>query len=253
MMTMPLDVSRRRHRRERRDRDDARLRLLDRRDLAVRARRGARLDRLVPHEPVAARRDHDRARVRSRGSSGPSRLSRGVTVEPRVRPSPIETVGCRACPDTASASTRRSRRPRRSPISRRSTTSATGIRASRRRRRLDEGELRLGSTFEVVVRVGRRELPLRYEVVRFEQGELIALEATARWFRSYDVITVTAKGDGLGRELRRAARAEEPREARRAAHGTGLQEDRRRRGGGAAAGAGVSAGCSRRARPRTSP
>ncbi len=63
-------------------------------------------------------------------------------------------------------------------------------------RRLDEGDLRHGSTFEVVVRVGRRELPLRYEVVRFEPGAVIALEAHARWFRSYDVITVTAKGTG---------------------------------------------------------
>jgi hypothetical protein len=63
-------------------------------------------------------------------------------------------------------------------------------------KRLDDGEVRLGSAFEVVVRVGKRELPLRYEVVRFEAGELIALEATARWFRSYDVISVTAKGGG---------------------------------------------------------
>jgi hypothetical protein len=63
-------------------------------------------------------------------------------------------------------------------------------------KRVDEGELRLGAAFEVVVRVGKRELPLRYEVVRFEAGELIALEASARWFRSYDVITVTAKGAG---------------------------------------------------------
>ena len=37
-------------------------------------------------------------------------------------------------------------------------------------RRLDEGEVRLGSTFEVIVRAGRRELPLRYEIVRFEPG-----------------------------------------------------------------------------------
>jgi hypothetical protein len=63
-------------------------------------------------------------------------------------------------------------------------------------RRLDEGELRLGSTFEVVVRVGKRALPLRYEVVRCEAGALIALEANARWFRSYDVITVNGKGTG---------------------------------------------------------
>jgi Polyketide cyclase / dehydrase and lipid transport len=63
-------------------------------------------------------------------------------------------------------------------------------------RRLDEGEVRLGSTFEVVVRMRRSELPLRYEVVRFEPGTLIALEAHARWFRSYDVISVSAAGDG---------------------------------------------------------
>jgi hypothetical protein len=63
-------------------------------------------------------------------------------------------------------------------------------------RRLDEGALRLGSTFDVVVRVGRRELPLRYEVVRFDPGEVVALEANARWFRSYDVITVTPAGSG---------------------------------------------------------
>jgi hypothetical protein len=63
-------------------------------------------------------------------------------------------------------------------------------------RRLDEGPVRLGSAFEVVVRVGRRELPLRYEVVRFEQDALVALEARARWFRSYDVISVTATGAG---------------------------------------------------------
>ena len=63
-------------------------------------------------------------------------------------------------------------------------------------RRLDEGALRLGSTFDVVVRAGRGELPLRYEVVRFDPGEVVALEASARWFRSYDVITVTPAGSG---------------------------------------------------------
>lgn len=63
-------------------------------------------------------------------------------------------------------------------------------------RRLDEGEVRLGSTFEVVVKVGKRELPLRYEVVRFESGSLIAVEAQTRWFRSYDVITVAENGSG---------------------------------------------------------
>jgi hypothetical protein len=63
-------------------------------------------------------------------------------------------------------------------------------------RRLDEGAVRLGSTFEVVVRIGRRELPLRYEIVRFEPREVVAVEANARWFRSFDVITVTPAGSG---------------------------------------------------------
>jgi hypothetical protein len=63
-------------------------------------------------------------------------------------------------------------------------------------RRVDSGELRVGSTFEVVVRVGKRTLPLRYEVVRFEAGAVVAVEAASRWFRSFDVITVTSKGAG---------------------------------------------------------
>ena len=63
-------------------------------------------------------------------------------------------------------------------------------------RRLDEGDVRLGSTFEVVVQMRRRRLPLRYEVVRLEPGSLVAVEAPSRWFRSYDVIAVEPKGSG---------------------------------------------------------
>jgi hypothetical protein len=63
-------------------------------------------------------------------------------------------------------------------------------------RRLDEGAVRVGATFEVVVRVGKRQLSLRYEVKRLESDRLIALDAQSRWFRSYDVITVAAKGSG---------------------------------------------------------
>jgi hypothetical protein len=63
-------------------------------------------------------------------------------------------------------------------------------------RRLDEGEVRLGSAFEVVVRQGKRQLPLRYAVVRLEAGSVVALEARSRWFRSYDVITVTPRDAG---------------------------------------------------------
>ena len=63
-------------------------------------------------------------------------------------------------------------------------------------RRLDEGALRLGSTFEVVVQVGRRRLPLRYTIVRFEPGQVVALEANARWFRSFDEVSVSPSGSG---------------------------------------------------------
>jgi carbon monoxide dehydrogenase subunit G len=63
-------------------------------------------------------------------------------------------------------------------------------------RRVDEGELRIGSEFEVNVRMKKRELPLRYAVKRLEPGTLIAVEAPARWFRSYDVITVEPSGAG---------------------------------------------------------
>jgi hypothetical protein len=63
-------------------------------------------------------------------------------------------------------------------------------------RRLDEGEVRIGSEVEVNVRMKKRELPLRYAVVRLEPGTLVAVEAPARWFRSYDVITVEAVGTG---------------------------------------------------------
>jgi len=56
--------------------------------------------------------------------------------------------------------------------------------------------VRIGSTFEVIVRIGKRRLPLRYEVKRLEHDRLIALEAQARWFRSYDVIAVAAKESG---------------------------------------------------------
>jgi Polyketide cyclase / dehydrase and lipid transport len=63
-------------------------------------------------------------------------------------------------------------------------------------RRFDDGDVRIGSVFEVTVRMRARELPLRYAVVRLEQGRLVALEAHARWFRSYDVITVEPSGAG---------------------------------------------------------
>ena len=63
-------------------------------------------------------------------------------------------------------------------------------------RRLDEGSLSVGSTFEVVVRQGSKETPLRYEVQAIEQGGSITVEAIASSYRSLDVITVVGHGAG---------------------------------------------------------
>jgi hypothetical protein len=63
-------------------------------------------------------------------------------------------------------------------------------------RRLDKGKLRRGSAFEVVVALRGREQRLRYEIVRLDPGHLIALEADARSYRSYDTIGIRPRGDG---------------------------------------------------------
>ncbi len=63
-------------------------------------------------------------------------------------------------------------------------------------RRLDEGSLSVGSAFEVVVRQGSKETPLRYEVRAFDPGVSITVEAIASSYRSLDLITVVGNGTG---------------------------------------------------------
>jgi hypothetical protein len=63
-------------------------------------------------------------------------------------------------------------------------------------KRLDKGELRTGSAFEVVIALRGREQRLRYEIVRLDPGHLVALEADARSYRSFDTISVRPDGDG---------------------------------------------------------
>ena len=63
-------------------------------------------------------------------------------------------------------------------------------------RRLDEGALRVGSAFEVVVRQGSKETPLRYEVRAYDPAGSITVEAIASTYRSLDTISVVARDAG---------------------------------------------------------
>ena len=85
-----------------------------------------------------------------------------------------------------------------------------------RAKRLDEGPLQVGSTFEVVVTLLSRELPLRYRVLEIDPPHRIVLEASNAALRSYDVIRVAPEGTGARVEydaqldLRGLARAFDP-------------------------------------------
>jgi hypothetical protein len=63
-------------------------------------------------------------------------------------------------------------------------------------RRLDKGELRTGSAFEVVIALRGREQRLEFEVVRLDPPHVVALEADARSYRSFDTISVRPEGNG---------------------------------------------------------
>ena len=143
-------------------------------------------------QPVAARRHHDGAR--------------GRRVAARARPAVAWSGG------RAPAATRRERGlsmpsyrvtvRRRSRPRRRSSTSRTfdNIRdwdpSVASARRLDEGGLR----HRLDVRGGGAHAPARASVAprgrAARPGSPIALEAQARWFRSYDVISVASAGEG---------------------------------------------------------
>ena len=56
--------------------------------------------------------------------------------------------------------------------------------------RLDTGELRVGSAFQVVATFGPRRLPLTYVVRELVPGDRVVLQAVTNEFTSHDVITV---------------------------------------------------------------
>lgn len=63
-------------------------------------------------------------------------------------------------------------------------------------KRLDEGELRVGSSFHVVAAFGPRRIPLTYVVQELEPGHRVVLEAVSGEFTSYDVITAVPEAAG---------------------------------------------------------
>jgi hypothetical protein len=53
-----------------------------------------------------------------------------------------------------------------------------------------------GSTFDLVVRFGGRNLPMTYEITAYDEPRLVTLESKQSIFVSRDTITVTASGSG---------------------------------------------------------
>ena len=63
-------------------------------------------------------------------------------------------------------------------------------------RRLENGELGVGSSFHVLSRFAGREVALRYEIVRYESPRSFTVEARNESFSSRDTIAVEPAGAG---------------------------------------------------------
>jgi len=64
--------------------------------------------------------------------------------------------------------------------------------------RLDEGLLRIGSSFEVALRVGSRTIPLVYTITEMTLDEHVMLETSGSWYRGRDDVRVRPAPDGSG-------------------------------------------------------
>jgi len=58
------------------------------------------------------------------------------------------------------------------------------------------GEVGPGSTFDLIVKFGGRELPLHYKLLSFDPPNSFVVEAEQPSFTSRDTVTVTAAGTG---------------------------------------------------------
>jgi hypothetical protein len=68
--------------------------------------------------------------------------------------------------------------------------------------RHDDGPLRVGSAFEVALRIGSRTVPLVYTITELRPDERVVLETSGSWYRGRDDVRIRpAESDG-GSEVR---------------------------------------------------
>jgi len=68
--------------------------------------------------------------------------------------------------------------------------------------RRDDGPLRIGSAFEVALRIGSRTIPLVYTITEFVPDEHVVLTTTGWWYRGKDDVRIRRDEDGAGSEVR---------------------------------------------------
>jgi hypothetical protein len=62
--------------------------------------------------------------------------------------------------------------------------------------RRDAGSLRVGSSFEVALRIGSRTVPLVYTITELRPDERVVLETSGWWYRGRDDVSVRPSGEG---------------------------------------------------------
>jgi hypothetical protein len=64
--------------------------------------------------------------------------------------------------------------------------------------RRDDGPLRIGSAFEVALRMGSRTIPLVYTITELRPDEKVVLETSGSWYRGRDDVRIRDADDGHG-------------------------------------------------------
>ena len=62
--------------------------------------------------------------------------------------------------------------------------------------RRDDGPVRVGSAFDVALRLGSRHVPMTYMVTAYEPDTHVVLETSGSWYRGRDVVHVRPGSDG---------------------------------------------------------
>jgi hypothetical protein len=62
--------------------------------------------------------------------------------------------------------------------------------------RRDEGLLRVGSSFDVALRIGSRAVPLVYTITEFDLDTRVVLETSGSWYRGRDDVRLRATAEG---------------------------------------------------------